>query len=61
MEVDDIVLYDHPSWGPSRGRVLRVGGQAGPDDTTTILVQDLADHGACEWWPAADVRLQEGP
>ncbi len=50
MTPGTIVHYDHPSWGPCRGRVLRVDGDR-------VLVQDLAPNGAREWWPLAGVRV----
>jgi hypothetical protein len=50
IRVGDVVRYDHPDWGPVRGRVL-----AEPDEEGRVLVQDLSPNGAREWWPVADV------
>ncbi|HYF26550.1 MAG TPA: hypothetical protein VD931_12495 [Baekduia sp.] len=43
-----IVQYNHPSWGPACGEVLRVDGPH-------VLVQDQAPNGAREWWPVAEI------
>jgi hypothetical protein len=51
FRVDDVVRYEHPDWGPCRGRVLAVEGGS-------VLVQDLSDHGAREWWPLVDVAVE---
>lgn len=48
-----VVRYLHPSWGPSRGRVLRVDGEPG-----RVLVQDLAPNGAREWWPTGECEVE---
>jgi hypothetical protein len=48
-----VVRYAHPSWGTSRGRVLRVDGEPG-----RVLVQDLAPTGAREWWPAGECEVE---
>lgn len=48
--VDQIVGYDHPYWGPCRGKVLAAAGDK-------LLVQDLFPGGAREYWPVADVTV----
>lgn len=58
VAMDAVVEYAHPSWGRSRGRVLRVGGEHG-DDKSMALVQDLHKHGAREWWPMDQIRRVE--
>jgi hypothetical protein len=56
-----IVAYDSPSWGPVHGRVLRVGGEHGPSDTSTALCQDLTPRiGAREWWPVSELHVLGG-
>lgn len=50
----DRVQYRHPSWGLACGQVLRVGGERGPGDARTLLVNDLGPSGAREWWPVAE-------
>lgn len=47
-----VVEYEHPDWGPSRGRVLDAGECRG-----AVLVQDLSVSGAREWWPVAGLRV----
>ena len=49
VSVGDVVAYDCPTWGPSRGRVLAVFGRE-------VLVQDLAPDGAREYWPRGEIR-----
>jgi hypothetical protein len=53
FRVDEVVLYEHPDWGPCRGRVLAVEG-------LSVLVRDLSEHGGNEWWPTVDVVREEG-
>lgn len=53
--VGGLVRYEHPDWGPTRGRVLSVVGRPGH-----VLVQDQAPTGAREWWPSADLERVVG-
>lgn len=56
MKIGAIVRYNHPSWGPSRGRVLALDGRPG-----FVLVQDLAPNGAREWWPVTEIEESDDP
>lgn len=44
-------MLDHG--GLVSGRVLRVGGERGPRDYASLLVDPAASSGTWEWWPIA--------
>lgn len=53
LVIGDTVEYDSPSWGRVRGKIGQLyGGKLGE-----VLAQDLSEHGAREWWPAAELYL----
>lgn len=50
VSVGNVVAYDCPVFGPSRGRVLTV-------QTGSVLVQDLHPEGAREYWPRGSITV----
>lgn len=53
---DTHVHRQDPVQGQLRGRVLRLGGERGPYDTSTLLVDPVSAPGKWEWWPIAQCR-----